>query len=185
MKDYKMIIGIDPGSNGSIVYMKMKDGETPELPVSVKMPKDFKDINAYLKEITEGFDRSICFIEKVGMNPSDMVGGKAFGIQKLLRNFEFLKAALIENNVGFIQVHPQTWQSQLKLKLPRIEAKKESKTERKNRYKRIAQQYFPATEIRLWNSDALLLVYFGHMKLTTDEQYIRENCPEIDFDILF
>lgn len=185
MKDYKIIIAIDPGKNGSITHLKIKDGQPVHEPTTVKMPTEFGDMNRYFKEITEGFGRCICFIEKVGMNPADMVGGRAFGIQKLLKNFEFLKAAMTENKIGFIQVHPRTWQSQLKLVLPRPEAKKESGTERKNRYKRRAEQYFPANKIYLWNSDALLILAFGVMKLKNDPQYIRENCPEVDFDILF
>jgi hypothetical protein len=180
---YKIIIAIDPGANGSITHIKLKDGKPISLPISVKMPIDFKEINQYLSIITEGLDRTLCFIEKVGMRPADMQGGKAFGIMKLLKNFEFLKAACVENNIGFIEVHPSTWQHFLKLKLVKGKTK-ESDKDRKNRYKEVAQQYFPSVKVTLSNSDALLIMVFGLIKLE-DNQYMRENLPEIDLDLLF
>lgn len=181
--NFKTIIAIDPGANGSITHVKIKDGKMTSL-ICVKMPTEFSDMNRYLGEITEGLGRSICFIEKVGMNPSDMYGGKAFGIMKLLKNFEFLKAALTENNIGYIEVHPATWQSVLKLRLPKG-SPKETKTERKNRYKEAAQGYFPDMKVLLYNSDALLILAFGWTKLKTDQQYIMQNIPKIDSDLLF
>jgi len=178
---FKTIIAIDPGKNGSITHIKTGKGQSQ--PICVKMPMEFADMNQYISQITEGLERSICFIEKVGMNPSDMHGGKAFGIMKLIKNFEFLKAVLTENKIGYIEVHPRTWQSQLKLVLPK--GKKETMTQRKNRYKEAAQGYFPKVKVLLYNSDALLLMAFGWTKLKCDEQYIRQNMPKIDMDLLF
>jgi len=181
---YKIIIAIDPGANGSITHLKMKDGQPTSEPICVKMPKEFSEINQYLAQITEGLERSICFIEKIGIRPSDMAGGKAFGMMKLMKNFERLKDALTENKIGFIEVHPRTWQGQMKLVLPKG-SPKESSTERKNRYKEVAQAYFPKIKVVLYNSDALIILAFGIMKLKTDQQYIRENIPSIDYDLLF
>lgn len=184
MKEYTTIIAIDPGSNGSITHSKMVDGKLTEQPTCVKMPKEFKDINEYLKMITPGLGRCICFIEKINMRPSDQHGGKMFGMMKLMRNFEFLKAACVENNIGFIEVHPSTWQNTLKLKLPKG-SKKETMTIRKGRYKEAAKVYFPAINVVLWNSDALLIMVFGLTKIMNDKQYIIDKLPEIDFDLLF
>ena len=184
MKEYTTIISIDPGANGSITHTKIVNGVISMNPICVKMPKEFKEINSYLKSIDQGLERSICFIEKINMRPSDQSGGKMFGMMKLMRNFEFLKAACVENNIGFIEVHPSTWQNFLKLKLPKG-SKKETTTIRKGRYKEAAKQYFPSINVVLWNSDALLIMVFGLKKISEDKQYIRENLPEIDFDLLF
>lgn len=182
---YGILIGIDPGANGSIAHVKLNENKPVGAPTAVKMPKTYGDIEAYLKEITKGLERPLCIIEKVNLRPSDMHGGKAFGMMKLMKNFEFLKAALCQAKIGFIEAHPATWQNALKLKLKGPGAKEESDTARKNRYKDEAQDKFKSIKCTLWNSDALLLLYFGAYKLQNDKDYIMKNLPDLDMDLLF
>jgi len=182
---YGLIIGVDCGTNGAITYVKLKDGKPMAHPTVVKMPKDFKALNRYLREITDGMDRCICFIEKVWLNPGDMIGGKAFNMQKLVKNYNEICNALDANDIGYIDVPARTWQNDLNLRLSKEEAKKESDTMRKNRYKRVAQVYFKTITCTLWNSDALLILYFGLKKLNYDKPYIMDNLPAQDLDLLF
>ena len=180
---YKTIIGIDPGSSGGITYSKVEDNKLLEVPTVIKMPKTFEDMNNSFLSLTEDLDRCLCFIEKVNIRPSDMQGGKAFAMMKMMKNYERLKDALRLNNIGFIEVHPSTWQSYLKLKLPKgtVEIKKD----RKNRYKLVAQAQYPDIRVTLTNCDALLLLSFGMKKLQQDREYIMKNIPDIDMDLLF
>lgn len=182
---YGLIISIDPGANGSITHVRLKEGKPVEQPVCVKMPKDVKQMIEYFGTLTQGIERKICFIEKVNMFRGDAASGKHFGIEKLVQNFNFLKAAMVANDLNFIEVPAVTWQSRLKLKLPREEAKKETQTQRKNRYKQEAQKRFKSLKVTLWNSDALLILYFGVLQMEQNSQWLRERLPREDLDLLF
>ncbi len=180
---YKTIIGIDPGASGAITYAQVEDNKLSMIPKVFKMPKTFEEMNHLFMDISGDLDRCLCFIEKVNMRPSDMAGGRAFGMMKLMKNFERLKDAMRINKIGFIEVHPTTWQNYLKLKLPK--GTKEEKKDRKNRYKDVAQTHYPEIRATLNNCDALLLLSFGMKKLQQDREYIMQNIPDIDMDLLF
>lgn len=182
---YKTIIGIDPGKSGAITHIKLDEKGNPiGNPNVVRMP-DYDKMNDYIKSITDDIDRTICFIEKLNVRHDDMVGGKMFGIQKMMKGYNYLTAALSNNKIGFIEVHPSTWQSGLKLILPKEQRKKESKPERKMRYKDVAQSKFKATKCYLWNCDALLILHFGWEKVMFDKSYMMKNLPGVDYDLLF
>ena len=183
MNEYKIIIGIDPGASGAITYAKLKDNKLITTPEVIAMPKDFEEMNKTFRELTEGFDRCLCFIEKVNVRPSDMHGGKAFSMMKLIKNYDRIKDVMRLNKIGFIEVHPKTWQSYLKLNLSK--GIKEEQKDRKNRYKLAAAEMFPTIRATLKNCDALLLLTFGVKKLQMDRQYILKNIPDIDMDLLF
>jgi hypothetical protein len=180
---YKTVIAIDPGAKGSITWTTLEDNKPTSSPKVSKMPKDFEEMNALFKSITGELDRCLCFIEKVNMRPSDMHGGKAFGMMKLMKNSNRLKDCLKLNSIGFVEVHPMTWQNYLSLKAPK--GVKEEKKDRKNRYKEVAQNQYPEIKCTLDNCDALLILSFGIKKLQLDKGYIIQNLPEIDNDLLF
>ena len=150
-----------------------------------KTAKEISQMIEYLGEITETFAEKLCFIEKVNMFRGDNAAGKQFGIEKLVANFNFLKASLVANKIPFVEVAPVTWQSQLKLILPKAERKEETQTMRKGRYKERAQDIFKALTVTLWNSDALLIMYFGFMKLQHDRDWIQEKMPQEEWENLF
>lgn len=168
------IIGIDPGSSGGITVWRPNAKE-----ISVKIPKDVKDLKEFLEYYKEICD-PIIFLEKVQMHKEDAASGKTFGIEKLVRNFEQLKTAISYTDIPFVPVHPMKWQSALKLRIP-----KEEKPERKKRYKGIAAKYYPDLKATMWNCDATLLMHFGRFILKNDVKWVLENLPTKNHDKLF
>lgn len=161
------VIGIDPGSSGGMAVKR--DGEYMKV---YKMPKELKDLTELFNHYKDISDKVIVFIEKVQLRHDDMGGGKAFRIQEMLMNFQRLKDLIEFAEIPYIQVHPMSWQSFLKLR-----RKGEEKPDRKNRYKSFAQTLYPEVRATLWNSDAMLLVRFGLKKIEIDENWIYENLP--------
>lgn len=164
----KTILGIDPGASGGIALYNYKAGIT-----AVKMPKNISDLSEYLTYVKETYEKPLCFIEKVSSFRQDTdEPGKRFGIEKMLANYEQLKTCLTIAKIPFVQVYPQSWQHGLNLR-----KKGESKSDRKNRYKAAAAQYYPEVKTTLWNSDALCIVQFGRMKINTDIDWVLERLP--------
>jgi hypothetical protein len=172
--DYSIIIAIDPGLSGGIAYKK---GDKYE---AVKMPRDPKEMQRFFNEIT-GLKRALCFIEMVNMRPEDLQGGKAFGIQKMLKNYNQTLAILSACNIGYIQVVPRKWQNDLNL----TGKKGETKTVRKNRFKRFAKHHFKNKKITLQTADAYVILYWALFKMKYEPEYIRDRIPLEDLDILF
>lgn len=165
------IIGIDPGASGGIAVKR--DGDLMKV---YKMPKDMRELTVLMNHYKDISEHPLVFIEKVQLHHGDMsneVPGKAFQIQKMLANFQQLKDFVEFAEVPFIQVHPMSWQSFLKLR-----KKGEEKKDRKNRYKNFAQQLYPEIRATLWNADAMLMVRFGEKKLEIDENWVWENLPK-------
>jgi hypothetical protein len=145
----RTVVGIDPGASGGIAFYNEKA-------FAVKMPKTTGEINDIFKYIHE-LGKCIVFIEKVNHFISDDAEpGKKFGIQKMMNNYQELITLLKVNNMHYVEVYAQTWQSKL---LPR--KKGESKTERKNKYKEFAQSEFPDIKVNLGVSDALCILKYG------------------------
>lgn len=171
------IIAIDPGiSNGGIAVF------IPNNPVkTVKMPKDITGLADFLKYYKENYN-PIVFLEKLSVRPDDVgVGpdgkpnmGKIFRIQKLMANYEHLKALIETTGVPYVMVHPMTWQTKLKL---RVRGQQEEKAERKRRYADKAAELYPGVKVTLWNADALLIMHFGRWALVNDTNWVRENLP--------
>lgn len=174
------IIAIDPGANGGIVVYRPNHHLK-----AIQMPKDIlelKDWFAYMK----GICTPIIFIEKLNIRPDDVSidnsnpamtranMGKMYRIQKMMSNFEQLKALIAISEIPFILVHPMKWQNDLNL---RLKGKKEEKTERKRRYRDIAARLYPEVKVTLWNADALLIMHFGRNKLQADVNWIKTNLP--------
>lgn len=161
------LIGIDPGeSNGAIAYYK------PGQKVKVyRMPTKPEDMNTLIKGIKEVTRNPLCLIEMQALRIAD-VGGKQFGIAKLLRNFERLQATLAINEMNFITVYPKSWQSNLHL------PPEPDKDIRKRTYRDVAQKKFPELRVTLWNCDALLLVDFGRFKAKFDPDWIKKRLKD-------
>ena len=100
------IIGIDPGSNGGIVVWRPNHNAT-----AIKMPKDINEIRDFLNYYKE-ICTPIVFLEKLSVRPDDVtVGdaganmGKLYRIQKMLQNFEHLKAIITVAEIPFVLVN--------------------------------------------------------------------------------
>lgn len=178
------IIGIDPGSsNGGIaVYVPGENVKT------VKMPKDVADIATFLAYYKENYN-PVVFLEKLNMRIDDVTVedgkanmGKMFRMQKLMANYEHLKAVIEIAGVPYVMVHPYSWQSKLKL---RVRGQQEDKAERKRRYAKVAGEWYPTIRITLWNADAVLIMHFGRWALMNDLKWVLSNLPQREHDKLF
>lgn len=178
------VIGIDPGANGGIaIYVP---GEKPKV---IKMPKEISEL-AYLFEHYKENYRPIIFLEKLSVRPDDVgVGpdgkpnmGKIYRIQKLMANFEHLKALIETAGIPYAMVHPMTWQTKLKLRTRGVQ---EEKAERKRRYAEFAQSQYENVKVTLWNADALLLMHFGRWALVNEPNWVRDNIPTRERNKIF
>ena len=161
------IIGIDPGVNGGIAIYR--PGKITKV---IKMPRNLMD----LRDL---------FLEKLSVRPDDVTidkndntranMGKMYRIQEMMKNFEQLKVIMNFSNIPFVLVSPMKWQSALKLRLKGV---KEEKIDRKNRYKKISSELYPAVNVALWNSDALLIMHFGRYVLANEQQWVKDNLPK-------
>ena len=177
------VIGIDPGANGGIaIFVPGKNVQVS------KMPKELKKMSEFLQYYRENF-HPIVFLEKLSVRPDDIRAdssgvnmGKLFRIQKMIGNYEHLKALIEGAEIPYIMVHPLKWQSALKLRLKGV---KEEKKERKKRYQEYAKSLYPEVNVTLWNSDALLLMHFGRFVLVNEQKWVKANLPEREYQKLF
>ena len=178
------VIGIDPGASGGIAVF------IPGGPTKVaKMPKEIRDLADFFAYYSENF-KPIIFLEKLSVRPDDIKAdengktnmGKLFRVQKMMANFEHLKALIETSGIPYVLVHPLSWQTKLKL---RVRGEHEEKADRKRRYKESAAQLYPGVNVSLWNADALLLMHFGRWALVNDPKWVKANLPEREYQKLF
>lgn len=175
------IIAIDPGANGGIAVYSQGQVE------SVKMPKEVTDVVEYIN-YWKSIRKPIVFLEKLNIRPDDVSVsndgqsnmGKLYRIQKMIANFEGLKAAIQFSGVPFVLVHPMKWQSGLKMRI-----KGEEKAERKKRYKEVAQSLYKSQKATMWNCDALLIMHFARKVLVNDLQWVLSQLPSNEQKKLF
>ncbi len=183
MIEINCIIGIDPGSSGALcVFIP---GEFVKV---AKMPKDITELRDFFAYYRENY-RPLVFLEKLSVRPDDITSddkgtnmGKLYRIQKMMANFEHLKAMMEAEGVPYVMVHPMTWQTKLKL---RERGEKEDKAVRKRRYCAVAAKFYPSAKVTLWNADALLIMHFGRWAVVNDAQWVRANLPADERQRLF
>lgn len=170
-------IGIDPGKQGGIaVFIPGEQVKT------VRMPKDLRDLRDFFAYYAETY-KPIVFLEKLSVRPDDITPGtdgkpnmgKLFRIQKMMANFEQLKALIETAGIPYVMVHPQKWISTLKL---RVNGVKEEKADRKRRYAKRAAELYPGVKVTLWNSDAILICHFGRYVLVNEQSWVKANLPQ-------
>ena len=177
------VIGIDPGSNGGIaIYIP---GQNVKV---AKMPKDITELHDFFGYYAENY-KPIVFLEKLSVRPDDVKTedgnanlGKLYRIQKLMANYEHLKALIETSGIPYVMVHPLSWQTKLKL---RERGSHEEKAERKRRYQAHAGKLYPGIKVTLWNSDALLIMHFGRWALVNETKWVKANLPEREYQKLF
>ena len=174
------VIGIDPGSSGGIaVFIPGSNVKT------VKMPKNIADLRDFLGYYATNF-HPIVFLEKLSVRPDDVAVegnkmGKLYRIQKMMANYEHLKAIIETAGIPYVMVHPLSWQTKLKL---RVRGSKEEKADRKRRYRDTAASLYPGN-VTLWNADAILIMHFGRWALVNDAQWVKSNLPKREQDKIF
>lgn len=177
------VIGIDPGANGGIaIYIP---GQNVKV---AKMPKDITELRDFFNYYVENY-KPIVFLEKLSVRPDDVKTedgnanlGKLYRIQKLMANYEHLKALIETSGIPYVMVHPLSWQTKLKL---RERGSHEEKAERKRRYQAHAGKLYPGIKVTLWNSDALLIMHFGRWALVNETKWVKANLPEREYQKLF
>lgn len=167
------IIGIDPGAQGGIAVWQA--GAKVR---TMRMPRDISELREYVTYLVENF-RPVVFLEKLSVRPDDVTVeggsanlGKLYRIQKMIAQYEQLKATLDFCGVPFVQVHPMKWQNGLHLRM-----KGEEKAERKRRFRDIAGKLYPEVDATLWNADAVLIMHFGRHILKDNLNWVLENLP--------
>ena len=140
------VLGIDPGSNGGIAIFV--PGQNPKV---VKMPKDITELRDFFAYYKDNF-KPIVFLEKLSVRPDDVMVqgdraamGKMYRIQKLMANYEHLKALAESAGIPYVMVHPGKWTSYLGLRITSRNGVKETKRERKKRYKEFAKKNYPSS----------------------------------------
>lgn len=178
------VIGVDPGAGGGLAVFI--PGQNVRV---VKMPKDLTELRDFFAYYSENY-RPVVFLEKLSVRPDDVVatdGGKAnmgklFRIQKLMANYEHLKAIIETTGIPFIMVHPMRWQTALNL---RVRGQHEEKADRKRRYKETSAQLYPGVGVTMWNADALLIMHFGRWALVNEPNWVKANLPKPAYEKLF
>lgn len=176
MADLKVnaVIGIDPGASGGIaVYVPGANVKT------MRMPKDLAALGDFFKYYRENY-APIVFLEKLSLRPDDVSAqgnrlGKLFRVQKMMANYEHLKALIEVSGIPYVLTHPLTWQTRLKL---RERGEHIDKAERKRNYKYVASKWYPGVQVTLWNADALLLMHFGRYALVNEPKWVKANLPK-------
>lgn len=143
-----IIIGIDPGNNGGIAWIR--NGET----CVEKMPETLTDLWDLINDIgtmtSLARPRWQAYIEEVHSSPQ--MGVKSaftFG-----NGFGHLEMALTAAGIPFERVRPQAWQKAMGC-LTKGD---------KNVSKRRAQELFPQLKITHATADALLIAEYGRRK---------------------
>ena len=177
------VIGVDPGAAGGIAIF-IPGNNTK----AIKMPKDITQLRDFFAYYAENYN-PIVFLEKLSVRPDDVAVqgdraamGKLYRIQKMMANFEQLKAIIEMAGIPYVMVHPLSWQTKLKL---RVCSQHEEKAERKRRYQERAAQLYPGVWVTLWNADALLLMHFGRWALVNEPQWVKAQLPEREYKKLF
>lgn len=177
------VIGIDPGANGGIAIFI--PGQNTKV---AKMPKDISDLRDFFAYYAEYY-KPIVFLEKLSVRPDDVMVqgdraamGKMYRIQKLMANYEHLKALAETSGIPYVMVHPMTWQTNLNL---RKRGEQEEKADRKRRYQDHAAKCYPGVKVTLWNADALLIMHFGRWALMNRPKWVKEQLPTREYQKLF
>lgn len=139
-----IICGIDPGMSGGIAFLVV--GGPAEVH---KMPETEREIYDLLSR--HSIDR--CYIEAVHSFPGQGVASSfTFG-----KGYGFLRGCLVALKIPFIDVSPMKWKRALGITF----AAQDSKKDKKNGSKALAQQWFPLIKMNHAISEALLIAEYG------------------------
>ncbi len=177
------VIAIDPGISGGGIAVAVGDDVQ-----TYRMPKEIGQIKDILAMYAERYN-TVVFLEKLSVRPDDVAVqdgcaamGKMYRIQKMMANFEHLKAIMGTLDIPYIMVHPGKWSAYLGL---RRAGSGETRAEKKRRYKMFAAEKFPNSRVTLWNADALNILYFGRWVLVHEPKWLKAQLPEREHVKLF
>lgn len=148
-KQKSLIVAIDPGASGGIAW-RTSEGRV----LCAKMPETEGDALFFMRGFNP--ETHTVFLEEVGGYVGKAQPGSAmftFG-----RNTGFLIGVIMAMGFRLEMVRPQVWQKRLGIGTSRTCA---SKSEWKNKLKAVAQRKFPAANVTLATSDALLILDYA------------------------
>lgn len=169
-----MIIGIDCGKSGAIVYWNK------DITKAVKMPESSQEIYEYLKYLHSICERPLVVIERQQLMGKDFSNpGKPYRAMKLVSNFTEIISFLLTLGMPCVQVMPVTWMKKLQ-----IHIKDEEYSSRKKRFVGIAAKKAPTIKVTQWNADAILIVAFARVMMQSDQKWLRDKMTPKDIAIL-
>lgn len=148
-KTQTRFIAIDPGASGGIAWR-----DDDKAIHTARMPETEGDILSLLRRFKMS-DYTV-YMEEVGGYVGKAQPGSAMFV--FGRNTGFLIGAIMALGFRLEMVRPQTWQKNLGIGTSRTCA---SKSEWKNKLKALAQRKFPAANVTLATSDALLILDYA------------------------
>jgi hypothetical protein len=169
MAKFDRFVAIDCGRGGAIAHIS-----SGRPPITVSMPDNVDEIKSYFDYLKEISTSPIACIEKVGLWRTDANQGKAFGIEKMTRSLNEITTILRIVKIPFIQIFPIQWQAYLNIR----STKHEEYSDRKRRFKEIAQKNFPQIKVTLTNADALLIMQFIGLKWQREPEWILKKLPK-------
>ena len=144
-------IGIDPGQSGGIAQIDY-EGVVAAV-MAWPMPETEHDTAELFRSIKSGVI-CVAYIESVHSFPGQGVASSfTFG-----KNYGFLRGLLVGFQIPFIDVSPMKWKKALGLNF----TAQDSKKDKKNGSKQLAQQWWPHLKITHKTSEALLIAEYGH-----------------------
>lgn len=152
---YNTFIGVDPGANGAAAFIPANG----EMVYTVPTKEPLVLLRAMLSTPER---RAVAFLEKVHSMPGQGVASSfSFG-----RNYGHCEAALAGSGYDWDYVTPTIWQRAVGIE--KVEG--ETRTQKKNRHKRLAQKLFPDVMVTHQNADALLIAEYCRRVKRGDEQ---------------
>ena len=149
-----IIMGIDPGASGGLASMKIGVGTCAWSFKNITTLEQWRLFQAcWNSSIADSMFDIKAYIEHVHSMPRDGVKSAfSFG-----RSYGNLEAFLVAAGIPFERVTPTVWQKEFGL----IKKKGETKTQKKNRHKALAQELFPDIKLTHAIADALLIAEYG------------------------
>jgi hypothetical protein len=146
----RQILTIDVGVNGGICYQD-KFG----IIKCRKLKNEWVELSDQLSELIELDDPEEIefYVEHQNLRKPDIVSGRWFNIHKLCIQYEMIKNCISSLGGKPISITPQEWQSI-------FFQKGTTYKDKKRKFKDLATKLFPELKVTLWNSDALLMLYY-------------------------
>ncbi len=140
-----LIGGIDPGLSGGVAFL---GGDSV---VAWKMPDTEREVYDLIAEHAPYL--KCVYIESVHSFPGQGVASSfTFG-----RGYGFLRGVLVALKIPFVDVSPMKWKKALGINF----TAQDSKKDKKNGSKALAQQWWPKLKITHATAEALLIAEYG------------------------
>lgn len=205
-----LLIGIDPGSNGALAIYRNDNVEIKRMPKDIlELSGYFQHVNDIserplvfiekqdfwgsditggkifnIKHLVIGYEKILMLLSQANIPyimvaPMKWQGKNGLGVKQKNENPIEVKRVFDGKMFKRAEKGLKTTKDQM-LKME----KDAEKQVRKNRYKNIAQKYYPMINVTLLDADALLIMHFGRMMCYSQPRWVLDNMPT-DYRDLF